>query len=148
MTTRVLVLNGPNLNLLGTREPDIYGSMSLEEIMAELTARGRELGAGIEHVQSNHEGELVDAIQSALGAQDGMLINAGALTHTSIAVRDAIAAVGLPTVEVHLTNVHARESFRHHSMLAGVCIGVICGFGPAGYQMALDGLLARLDGSS
>jgi 3-dehydroquinate dehydratase-2 len=134
---RVLVLNGPNLNLLGQREPHLYGSTTWPEIENRLRQLAAELGAEIECRQSNREGELVDWIHGARGHFDALLFNAGAYTHTSIALRDAIAAVGLPTVEVHLSNVHAREEFRRHSMLAPVCRGVISGFGALSYLLAL-----------
>lgn len=138
---RVLVLNGPNLNLLGQREPHLYGSTTLAEIEARLGELAAELGVAIECRQSNHEGVLVDWIHSAKGAFDAILFNAGAYTHTSIALRDAVAAVGLPTVEVHLSNVHAREEFRRHSMLAPVCRGVISGFGALSYLLALRAII-------
>ncbi|PHX87178.1 MAG: type II 3-dehydroquinate dehydratase, partial [Synechococcus sp. Baikal-G1] len=124
---RILVLHGPNLNLLGSREPGLYGSFSLEQINVELRRRADGYGAALSCVQSNHEGVLVDQIQLARGEFDGILINAGAYTHTSIALRDALLAVALPYVELHLSNVHAREQFRHNSYLADKAIGVICG---------------------
>jgi 3-dehydroquinate dehydratase-2 len=141
---QLLALHGPNLNLLGSREPGVYGSASLEQIDALLARRAEELGVGITCFQSNHEGALVDRIQQARGQADGVLINAGAYTHTSIAIRDALLAVAIPYVELHLSNVHARESFRHHSHLADRAVGVICGFGPASYGLALEGLVAHL----
>lgn len=140
-----LVLHGPNLNLLGTREPDIYGSETLAEVDARLVAFGDEVGVRVETFQSNHEGLLIDRIQQA--KQDGfsaLIINPGGYTHTSIALRDAIAAVGLPTMEVHLSNIHARETFRHHSYIAPIAIGQICGLGSIGYELAIRGLLARV----
>ena len=140
----VLVLNGPNLNLLGTREPGIYGSTSLDEIVADLTRFAAANDCEIRHHQSNHEGELVDLIHGAGEWADGIVINAGAYTHTSVALRDAISGVGLPTVETHLSNVHGREPFRHHSHLAPVCLGVVAGFGSESYRVALVGLLGHL----
>ncbi|MGC3975161.1 MAG: type II 3-dehydroquinate dehydratase [Nitrospira sp.] len=141
---RLLVLHGPNLNLLGTREPSVYGQMSLSEIDKSITRRSGELGIAVQTKQSNVEGELVTWIQNARGHFDGIIINPAAYTHTSIAIRDAIAAVALPTVEVHLSNIHQREEFRHHSFIAGVAIGQIAGFGPAGYLLALEALTAHL----
>ena len=141
---RVLLLNGPNLNLLGLREPGLYGVDTLEAIEAELSRQAAGLGVALECFQSNHEGALVDRIHAARGHADGILINAGAFTHTSIAVRDALLGVAIPYVELHLSNVHARESFRHHSYLADKALGVICGFGPASYGLALQGLVQRL----
>jgi len=145
---RLLVLHGPNLNLLGLREPGLYGSRSLEQINTDLTTRAQALGAQLECFQSNHEGALVDRIQAARGQCAGLLINAGAYTHTSIALRDALLAVAIPFVEVHLSNVHAREPFRHHSYLADRALGVICGFGPTSYSLALEGLVEHLRASS
>lgn len=142
---RILVLHGPNLNLLGSREPGLYGSFSLEQINVELRRRADGYGAALSCVQSNHEGVLVDQIQLARGEFDGILINAGAYTHTSIALRDALLAVALPYVELHLSNVHAREPFRHNSYLADKAIGVISGFGASSYFLALDGMVAHLN---
>lgn len=141
---RLLVLSGPNLNLLGLREPGLYGSRSLEQIEADLAAQAGHLGVSLEAFQSNHEGALVDRIHAARGVVDGILINAGALTHTSIALRDALLGVAIPYVELHLSNVHAREPFRHHSYLADKALAVIGGFGPDSYRLALDGLVALL----
>jgi 3-dehydroquinate dehydratase-2 len=141
---QLLVLHGPNLNLLGSREPGLYGSQSLEQINADLQARTQALGASISCFQSNHEGALVDRIHQGRGSVDGILINAGAYTHSSIALRDALLAVAIPYVELHLSNTHAREPFRHHSFLADRAVGVICGFGPTSYTLALEGLVAHL----
>ena len=141
---RILVLNGPNLNLLGSREPEIYGSATLEAILADLAEVAAANDCEIRTEQYNGEGQLIDAIHGARGWADGIVINAGAYTHTSVALRDAISGVGLPTVETHLSNVHAREEFRHHSHLAPVCLGVVAGFGSDSYRVALTGLLGHL----
>ena len=139
MSARVLVLNGPNLNLLGTREPGLYGTQSLAEIEADLAEVARSSHTEVVFFQSNHEGALVDRIQSAkLDGTDFLIVNAGAFTHTSVAVRDALAAVGLPFIEVHLSNVQRRESFRHHSFLSDLALGTIVGLGAAGYRYALE----------
>ncbi len=144
MKRRILVINGPNLNLLGTREPGIYGKMTLADVVDGLRRRAGELGAELEAIQSNGEGELVSAIQSAAGTFDGLILNPGAYTHTSIAIRDAIQGVALPCVEVHLSNVYAREEFRQRSLTAPACVGQVAGFGPDSYRLALEGLLAYL----
>ncbi|MBC5796684.1 type II 3-dehydroquinate dehydratase [Sphaerospermopsis sp. LEGE 00249] len=140
----ILVLHGPNLNLLGQREPDIYGSLTLEEINRLLAAEAIKLEAKVAPLQSNHEGVLLDAIHGALGQHQGIVINAGAYTHTSVALRDAIAAVNLPTVEVHLSNIYRREDFRHHSYIAPVVIGQISGFGVQSYLLGLQALVNHL----
>jgi 3-dehydroquinate dehydratase-2 len=140
----VVVIHGPNLNLLGTREPHIYGQTTLREIDAGLVARGAELGLVVEPFQSNHEGALIDRIQQMHGRAAGLIINAGGLTHTSVSLRDAVAAVKLPTIEVHLSNLYTREEFRHRSFLAPVCMGQIAGLGAIGYRLALDALAKLL----
>lgn len=142
--TQILVLNGPNLNLLGKREPEIYGSHSLEDVMADLAAN--DLGATVSHFQTNSEGELIERVHAA--AQDGtdfILINPGALTHTSIGLRDALLGVALPFIEVHLSNVFAREAFRHHSYLSDIAVGCIVGLGVQGYELALRAALNHLE---
>jgi 3-dehydroquinate dehydratase-2 len=141
---RITVLNGPNLNLLGAREPEIYGTTTLDDIESRLRDVGRELGVELTFVQSNHEGVLIEAIQGLRGTADGAIINAGAFTHTSLALRDAFAAVALPFVEVHLSNIYAREPERRNSMLAPSARALICGFGAYGYELALRGLVATL----
>jgi 3-dehydroquinate dehydratase II len=140
----ILVLHGPNLNLLGIREPSIYGSVTLAQIDACLADLAEKQGSKVKTIQSNHEGVLVDIIQGALDVHDGILINAAAYTHTSVAIRDAISAVKLPTVEVHLSNVHQREAFRHHSYLASVVLGQVSGFGAQSYSLGLQALLTHL----
>ena len=142
---RVLVLNGPNLNLLGTREPDVYGSTTLDDIAEELADLGSDLGATVECKQSNQEGQLIDWLHDARDSFDGVLINPGGLTHTSVSLRDGIAAAGLPTIEVHISNTHARESFRHQSVTAAVCIGSVIGFGKNSYALGLRALIDYLN---
>ncbi|MBP0041602.1 MAG: type II 3-dehydroquinate dehydratase [Roseofilum sp. SBFL] len=139
----VLVLHGPNLNLLGLREPGIYGATTLAEINQQLKEDGKTLQVEVTTLQSNHEGELVDAIHQAVDCYQGIVINAGAYTHTSVALRDAIAAVSIPTVEVHLSNIYRREPFRHHSYLAPVVVGQISGFGPESYRLGLKALVSH-----
>ena len=143
---KILVVHGPNLNLLGTREPEVYGRQTLADIDAQLVALGLELGAEVATFQSNHEGALIDRIhQARVEGVAGILINPGGLTHTSVALRDALSAVAIPTIEVHLSNVHAREEFRRHSYISGVVLGQICGLGAQSYQLALHGLLGKLN---
>ena len=145
MPNRVLVLHGPNLNLLGQREPDVYGQQTLADINESLSLLAVELDSEIEAFQSNHEGDLIDRIHSARNdGFAGIIINPGGLTHTSVALRDAISSVDLPVIEAHLSNIHARESFRHHSYVAGVVVGQVSGFGAMSYQLALRGLIAHL----
>lgn len=141
---KILVINGPNLNLLGRREPGIYGAETLESINASLQEAAQQVPVSLAFFQSNSEGALIDAIQGAAGIFDGLIINPAAYTHTSVAIRDAISAVALPTVEIHLSNVYSREEFRHKSLIAPVVIGQIAGFGSAGYKLALDGLVGHL----
>ncbi len=141
---KILVLNGPSLNLLGTREPHLYGTATLAEIEQGLVAVGAELGVTVSCRQSNHEGELIDVIHAARGGADGIIINAGAYSHTSLALKDALAAVAIPYAEVHLTNIYAREPERRHSTLSAGARAVLCGFGAPGYELALRGLVAAL----
>lgn len=141
---RVLVVHGPNLNLLGTREPEIYGSTTLEEIDAELVALGVKADCEIESCQSNHEGVLIDRIQEARAWADGIIINPAGLTHSSVSLRDALSACDLPVVEVHISNVFAREAFRHVSLVSGIALGIVSGLGVRGYRLALEALIEHL----
>jgi 3-dehydroquinate dehydratase-2 len=143
MAAKILVIHGPNLNMLGKREPEVYGRLTMEEINERLQVYAKEREIELITFQSNSEGALIDAIQEAGAWADGIVINAGAYTHTSIAIRDAISSVNLPTVEVHLSNVHAREPFRHKSLIAPVCVGVIAGFGWRSYLLGLEALVDR-----
>ncbi len=141
---KILLINGANLNMLGMREPEKYGNKTLKDIEKELIEYGTALGVNIECYQSNHEGEIVEAIQNARGVFDGILINAGGYTHTSVVIRDALAAVNIPTVEIHMTNIHAREEFRHTSLISGVSAAQVVGFGEKSYFLALEGLVSML----
>ncbi len=141
---KIQVIHGPNLNMLGLREPEIYGHQTLDSVNTDLQTQAKQLGAVLDFFQSNSEGALVDCIQSTFRQKDGILINPGAYTHTSVALRDAISAVGLPVVEVHLSNIHRRETFRHHSYIAPVAVGQICGFGANSYWLGLYGLVQHL----
>jgi len=145
MGKSVLVVNGPNLNLLGAREPEIYGHTTLKDIEDLCLQKASDLGLELAFMQSNHEGAMLDAIQGAASRHDGIILNAGAFTHTSVALHDALKAVGLPCVEVHLSNVFAREEFRHHSFISPVAIGVICGFGVMSYRLALEALTDKFE---
>ncbi|MBK8176818.1 MAG: type II 3-dehydroquinate dehydratase [Rhodospirillales bacterium] len=145
MLPKVLILNGPNLNLLGTREPAIYGAATLADVEASCRRRAASLGLELDFRQSNHEGQLVDWIQHTRGTAAALIINAAAYTHTSIAIHDALAAVSIPVIEVHLSNIFKRESFRHHSFVSDVVNGVVCGFGGFGYEMALDAAARLID---
>ena len=140
----LLLINGPNLNLVGKREPSIYGSKTLEDIQEELLTLASELDAKLKFFQSNSEGEMIDCIQNSVGKIDGILINAGAYTHTSIALRDALLGVAIPYVEVHLSNIYSREEFRHKSFLSDKALGLVCGFGTNSYQLALEGIVSYL----
>ena len=143
-TKKILVLNGPNLNLLGKRQPDIYGRLTLEQINRKIRALAKELGVDVDIRQSNHEGELVTWIQQAPGQFGAIVINPAAYTHSSVAMRDAITSVGLPTIEIHLSNIHKREPFRHHSFIAEAAVGQIAGFGADSYLLGLRAAVARL----
>lgn len=143
--TSLLILNGPNLNLLGLRQPEVYGRTTLAELEALCQARATERGAELAFRQSNHEGQLLDWIHGARGTADGIILNAGAYTHTSIALMDALSSAEVPAIELHLSNVHAREDFRHRSYIAKVAVGLICGFGPEGYLLAIDAMLGHLE---
>ncbi|MFD2096612.1 type II 3-dehydroquinate dehydratase [Corallincola platygyrae] len=140
----ILLLNGPNLNLLGLREPEIYGHQTLTDVVQSLDAQAADLGVQLTHLQSNAEHELIEAIHKARGKVDFIIINPAAFTHTSVAIRDALLGVAIPFIEIHLSNVHARETFRHHSYLSDVAEGVICGFGTQGYEFALQAACRRL----
>ena len=148
MTRAILILNGPNLNLLGTRQPEVYGTTTLADIEQMCAAKADALGVTVSFAQSNHEGALIDALHAAKDTQDGVILNAGAYTHTSVALHDAISSIMLPVIELHLSNIHAREPFRHRSFIAPVVIGQICGFGAAGYLLALDAMLGHLGETS
>jgi len=147
-TRNLLVLNGPNLNLLGTREPAVYGTDTLDDVEAAAVAAAESHGWTADCIQSNHEGDLIDAIHGAPGLADAIIINPAAYSHTSVAIRDALSGVGLPVVEVHLSNIHKREEFRHHSFVSAVAEVVICGAGIAGYRMAVDYIAAKLDAAA
>lgn len=145
---KILVINGPNLNLLGSREPGIYGAATLDGISSRLAELAKDLGVSLSFFQSNSEGAIVDAVQQSAGIYQGIIINPAAYTHTSVAIRDALSAVALPTVEVHLSNVYSREEFRHKSLIAPVVLGQIAGFGGSGYELALRGLVNHIDNNA
>lgn len=142
--TALLILNGPNLNLLGLRQPEVYGKITLAEVEAACQTHADQLNLALSFHQSNHEGQLIDWIHAARGSSDGIILNAGAYTHTSVALMDALSSAEVPAIELHLSNIHARESFRHQSFIAKVAVGVICGFGPHGYLLAMDAMVAHL----
>ena len=144
MTHAILILNGPNLNLLGTRQPEVYGPTTLAEVEALCHEKARSLEVDIAFAQSNHEGAMIDLLHAARGVHDGIILNAGAYTHTSVALMDAISSIMLPVIELHLSNIHAREAFRQQSYIAPVAIGQICGFGAAGYPLAMDAMVSHL----
>ena len=144
MAFSILILNGPNLNLLGTRQPEVYGRTTLSDIADLCRVKAIAMGVALDFEQSNHEGKLIDLIHAARGTHQGIIINAGAYTHTSIAIMDALKSVALPVIELHLSNIHARESYRHRSYIAPVAVGQICGFGAAGYPLAMDALVGWL----
>lgn len=148
MSCHLLILNGPNLNLLGTRQPEVYGTTTLADVQDACERQAAALGITISFMQSNHEGQLIDAIHAARGTHDGIILNAGAYTHTSIALMDAIASVAIPTIELHLSNVHAREDFRHTSYISKVALGVIAGFGAGSYPLAISAMVGHLGASS
>lgn len=141
---KLLLINGPNLNMLGTREPEKYGNYTLNDIEQELRVLSKSLECELDCYQSNHEGDIIDKIQSAKDKYQGILINAGGLTHTSVSIRDAIASVNIPTVEIHMTNIHSREEFRHTSLISGVSVAQVIGFGKNSYKYALEGLIEQL----
>ena len=144
MQHKILILNGPNLNLLGIRQPEVYGPTTLKDIENLCAAKAEALGVAMTFAQSNHEGVLIDTLHAARGEYHGIILNAGAYTHTSVALMDAVASIMLPVVELHLSNIHAREAFRHRSYIAPVAIGQICGFGAAGYPLAMEALVSYL----
>lgn len=146
MPPKILVIHGPNLNLLGRREPHLYGHLTLADINARIVEKGRQLGLDVETFQSNHEGAIVDKIQQAMDACQGLVINPAAYTHTSVAIRDALAMLDVPVIEVHLSNIHKREAFRHHSMVSAVATGQIAGLGAQGYILAIEAIAAGLTG--
>lgn len=148
MRCRILIINGPNLNLLGTRQPEVYGVTTLSDIENAVSDYAATRDVAVSFTQSNHEGVLIDAIHAARETQDGIILNAGAYTHTSIALMDAIKSVAIPTIELHLSNIHQREEFRHLSFISKVAIGQICGFGAAGYTLALEAMINHLDGAA